>query len=300
MEKPSALENDGAVLNIVNESGKYSPLNDQDLREMLQLFVSNKNLKFTVFIETPSKAFSDWTFSSVCQLYGLSGETEDPTMAVFPIFSCDNVKPSQESLEGLMAELKSRLDNTPINLLSIEATKSLYVYSYLLAGANNFKGKFEIRPQKVISGPNGHGPLDFAIDLRRTAKTVGVTEVKKDDFVKGVAQCAVQLESSLSNRKRKADEMEEKQAFGRVFGIVTDAEKFYFMECSMDDQDRPSFKLSEPVVVVYNDENLQAKVEKVLGHIVWLLEEAQKPDSDSRSEEKIIKKHRSLSNLAEK
>ena len=186
--------------------------------------------------------------------------------------------------------IKIRLDNTPINLFSIEATKSLYVYSYLLAGANNFKGKFEIRSQKVISGPNGHGPLDFAIDLRRTAKTVGVIEVKKDDFVKGVAQCAVQLESSLSNRKRKANEME----------VVTDAEKFYFMECSLDTQDRPSFKLSEPVVVVYNDENLQAKVEKVLGHIVWLLEEAQKPDSDSRSEERLIKRYRSLGNLAEK
>jgi hypothetical protein len=79
-----------------------------------------------------------------------------------------------------MTELKSRLENAPINLLSIEATKSICVYSYLLAGANNFKGKFEIRP---ISGPNGHGPLDFAIDLRRTAKTVGVTEVKKDDFI---------------------------------------------------------------------------------------------------------------------
>jgi hypothetical protein len=73
-------------------------------------------------------------------------------------------------------------------------TKSIYVY--LLAGANSFKGKFEIRPQKNISGPNDHGPLDFAIDLRRTAKTVGVIEVKKDDFIKGVAQCAVQLESS--------------------------------------------------------------------------------------------------------
>jgi hypothetical protein len=267
---------------------------------MLQLFVTKNSFKFTVVIETPSKAFSDWTFTKVCQLYGLDGETEDPSMTVFPVFSCGNVKPSQESMEGLMAELKSRLDNTPISLLSIEATKSLYVYSYLLAGANNFKGKFEIRPQKVISGPNGHGPLDFAIDLRRTAKTVGVTVVKKDDFVKGVAQCAVQLESSLSNRKRKANEMEEEQTFGRVFGIVTDAEKFYFMECSMDDQDRPSFKLSEPVVVVYNDENLQSKVEKVLGHIVWLLEEAQKPDSDSRSEERVIKRAKSLSKIAEK
>ncbi|PKC64282.1 hypothetical protein RhiirA1_222738 [Rhizophagus irregularis] len=267
-------------------------MNDQDLRELLQVFVSKKNLKFTVTVETPSKAFSDWTFPKVCQLYGLDGESEEPTMAAFPLFSCGNVKPSQESMEGLMAELKSRIENTPINLLSIEATKSLYVYSYLLAGANNFKGKFEIRPQKVISGPNGHGPLDFAIDLCQTAKTVGVTEVKKDDFVKGVAQCAVQLESSLSYRKRKADEMEER-TFGRVFGIVTDAEKFYFMECSMDDQDRPSFKLSKPVTVVYEDNDLQTKVEKVLGHIVWLLEEAQKPDSALDVKEREIKRVRS-------
>ncbi|POG58734.1 hypothetical protein GLOIN_2v1789985 [Rhizophagus irregularis DAOM 181602=DAOM 197198] len=157
-----ALENDGAVFNMLNDSGKYFPHNDQDLRDILQMFVSKNNLKFTVFIETPSKAFSDWTLSSVYQLYGLGGESEEPSMTSFPVFSCGNVKPSQESL-GLMAELKSI---TPINLLSIEATKSLYVYSYLLAGANNFKGKFYIRPQKVISGPNGHGPLDFAIDLR--------------------------------------------------------------------------------------------------------------------------------------
>jgi len=31
--------------------------------------------------------------------------------------------------------------------------------------------------------------------------------------------------------------------------------------------------------VVYKDEDLQAKVEKVLEHIAWLLEEVQKPDS---------------------
>ena len=123
--------------------------------------------------------------------------------------------------------------------------KSLYVYSYLLAGVNNFKVKFEIRPQ-VISEPNGHRPLDFMVNLYQTAKTVRVTEIKKDDFVKGIAQCAVQLESSLSNYKCKTNEMEE-QMFGRVFGIITDAKKFYFMECLMDDQDRPSFKLSKPV-----------------------------------------------------
>ncbi|CAG8648086.1 3755_t:CDS:2, partial [Ambispora gerdemannii] len=232
-----ALENDGAVFNVVCDSGKYSPRNDQVLCEMLRLLISKNNLKITVFIETPSKAFSDWTLGSVCQLFSLSAETEDPTLAVFPLFSCGSIEPSQEVFKNLMLELNSRLDITPINLISIEVTKSIYVYSYLLAGANNFKGVFEVRPQKNLSGPNGHGPVDFTIDLRRTAKTVGVTEVKKDNFVKGVVQCAVQLESSLSNRKRKANELEENPTVGKVFGIVTDAEKFYFMECSLDEQE---------------------------------------------------------------
>ena len=87
----------------------------------------------------------------------------------------------------------------------------------------------------------------------------------------------------------------------KVWGIVTDAEKWYFMECSLDNEGKPSFKLSEPVIVEYNDENMQIKVEKVLGHIVWLLDEAQKPDSSlGVDEEKVVKKHRSLSNLTGK
>jgi hypothetical protein len=72
---------------------------------------------------------------------------------------------------------------------------------------------FELRPEKNITGPNGHGPVDFAIDLLKTAKTVGVTEVKDKDIYKGIAQNAVQLESALVNRKRKANEMEEESVF---------------------------------------------------------------------------------------
>jgi hypothetical protein len=269
---------------------------------MLRQFVSKGISKFTVIIETPSKAFSDWSFPKVCQLYGL-GESDDPSLSVFPPFTCEckDLKDdsSQAILKHLIAELEARLKTIPIN--GNEASKSQYVCSYLVAGANLYEGKFELRPEKNITGPNGHGPVDFAIDLLQTAKTVGVTEVKDEDFYKGIAQNAVQLESALSNRKRKASEMEEDSVFvGKVFGIVTDAEKWYFMECSLDDQDRLRFKLSEPVIVVYKDENMENMVKKVLGHIAWLLEEVQKPDSDSRSEERVIKKHRSLSKLAEK
>jgi hypothetical protein len=293
-----SLENDGAVLTFIHDKDRYTPSDDTSFRDILQLFVSKKSLKFSVFIETPSKAFSDWTFPKVCQLYGL-GESDDPSLSVFPPFTCEYKEMKEDSsqaiLKHLISELNARLKSIPIN--GNEASKSQYVCSYLVAGVNLYEGKFELRPEKNITGPNGHGPVDFAIDLLQTAKTVGVTEVKDEDFFKGIAQNAVQLESALSNRKRKANEMEEGAFMGNVFGIVTDAEKWYFLECSLDDQERLRFKLSKPIVVVYDSEDMEGMVERVLGHIAWLLDEVQKPDSDSRSVEREIKRVRSSSNL---
>ena len=63
-----------------------------------------------------------------------------------------------------------------------------------------------------------------------------MTEVKDEDFFKGIAQNAVLLELVLSNCKHKASEMKEDSVFmSRIFRIVTDAEKWYFLECSLDD-----------------------------------------------------------------
>jgi hypothetical protein len=67
--------------------------------------------------------------------------------------------------------------------------------------------------------------------------------------------------------------MEEGDVFtGKIFGIITDAKEWYFIEYSYI-EGKPSFKLSEPVTVVYKDEDLQDKVEKIFRYIVWLLEE---------------------------
>jgi hypothetical protein len=37
MCQPPALENDGAVLNFINDGDRYSPRSDQDLRETLRI-----------------------------------------------------------------------------------------------------------------------------------------------------------------------------------------------------------------------------------------------------------------------
>ncbi|CAI2185928.1 6499_t:CDS:2 [Funneliformis geosporum] len=124
MYHPPALENDGAKLNLMNDGEKYFPHNDQDLHEMLCIFVS-KNKKFTIFIEMLSKVFSDWSFPKYKDL------ENDSSWAI---------------LKHLIAELNSVLN---------EASKS--------------------------------EPVDFAIDLLQSEKTVGVTELKDKDFYKGIA-----------------------------------------------------------------------------------------------------------------
>ncbi|RHZ67048.1 hypothetical protein Glove_303g133 [Diversispora epigaea] len=291
IEKSPILENNGAILDFKVKNGsdgndeRYAPRSDQTFREMLRQFVSKKNFKFTVFIGNPSKPLSEWEFPDVCRLYGLCESGDNPSFSVFPSFTCGfkdlKDESSQAILKHLIAELKARLESAPIYVN--EASKSHYVFSYLLSGANFYKGMYEIRSEKNITGPNGHGPVDFAIDLLRTSKTAGVTEVKQKDFHKGIAQNVVQIESALSNRKRKADEMEEERFVNKVFGIVTDAEKWYFLKCSYDDQERPKFKLSNSIAVAYDNQNMESMVERVLGHIVWLLEEVQKPEEDLQS-----------------
>lgn len=44
------------------------------------------------------------------------------------------------------------------------------------------KGSLSFDQKKNITGPNGHGPINFAIDLLQTARTVSMTEVKDEDF----------------------------------------------------------------------------------------------------------------------
>lgn len=240
---------------------------------MLQSLVSKNNPKFTVFIETPSMPFNEWTFPKVCELYGLSDDPS-PSIDVYPSFLCDCVElkdeKSRTAVKNLMTELKLRQKTTPLDM-AYEATKSIYSYCYLASGVSFYEDNFKIVPEKLIEGRNGQGNLDYAIECRSTGRILGLIEVKREDFMKGFAQAFVQMESSLTGRKRKADEIDDEQDVDKVFGIVTDARDWYFMECTLDEEKKPSFKLSEPVSVEYKSDNMQGMVEDVLSHIVWLL-----------------------------
>ncbi|KAF8470096.1 hypothetical protein BDZ91DRAFT_719950 [Kalaharituber pfeilii] len=299
--KTPALEDDGAVLSILNASGKHTLRNDHDLRQILHRSVSKSSFKFTVVIETPSKAFNEWIFRKVCELYDLSSSLK-PDIDVFPAFSCGsadlNSNKATVAVKHLMAELKLRQEVTPLNE-AYEATKSIYSYCYLASGVSFYKDNFKLIPEKPVEGHNGYSNYDYAIECRSTERILGVIEVKKEDFMKGFAQACVQLESSLTDRKRKAKEINGGQDVDKVFGIVTDASEWYFMECTLEDEEKPLFKLSKPVLIGYDDEFMEIQVKKVLAHIVWLLDEAQKP-IQVEGELRKIKRVRPLVELAEK
>src|SRR5581483_9856120 len=268
---------------------------------MLRTLVSKNNLKFTVFIETPSKPFNSWTFPKVCELYGLSDDP-NPSIDVYPVFQCGcaNTKEEKykEALRKLFDELETCVATTPIDV-SYEVTKSIYSYSFLASATYPFKSQIKIVPEKLVEGKNGRGNLDYGIESRTTGRTIGLIEVKKDDFKQGFAQATVQMESSLS-RKRKANEIDEYD-MDKVWGIVTDAEKWYFMECTLDSERKPSFILSKPLFVVYENAGMKDMAENVLEHIIWLMEEAQKPVETSQSDEqtRYPKKQKLISSLVE-
>ena len=93
---------------------------------MLRLFVSKNNLKFTVFIETPSKPFSEWTFPKVCELYGISSDP-NPSIDVYPVFSCGSADLSSEKSKAVVKHLMASQKDHPIDMAN-EATKSIYSY----------------------------------------------------------------------------------------------------------------------------------------------------------------------------
>ncbi|CAB4474107.1 unnamed protein product [Rhizophagus irregularis] len=158
-------------------------------------------------ISTLAFSCNDEKYSpKICKLYKLS-EDSDPTLSVFPPFTCGYVKlndeKSQVIIKHLITELNFRFKAIPIGN---EASKSQYVCSYLVAIANLFEDKFKVYPEKNVSGMNGHGPVDFALIQIQNSRIIGITEVKDKDFQQGVAQNVVQCESALSNKKKNVFE----------------------------------------------------------------------------------------------
>ncbi|CAB4436745.1 unnamed protein product [Rhizophagus irregularis] len=221
MEAKYQIINEESLISIKEKTSKWIVNIEQvtlkDLKEFIFALYQFPELQKD--IATLAFSYNDEKYSpKICKLYKLS-EDSDPTLSVFPPFTCGYVKlndeKSQVIIKHLITELNFCFKAIPIGN---EASKSQYVCSYLVAIANLFEDKFKVYSEKNVSGMNGHGPVDFALIQIQNSRIIGITEVKDKDFQQGVAQNAVQCESALSNKKKN------------VFGIITDSEKWFFLE----------------------------------------------------------------------
>ena len=285
--------NNSIVLTFVAGDERDVILNDYKLKQKLRVLARVHSYHITVNLETrmyihiplfsyysklmcyaAQRAFTDYTFPMVCNLFGLPENHQ-----LFPklIYNTIPLTGTSESnaLKHLLAELQLRWDTTGIDM-SNEATHSEYVYSFLVAAASLYKGSIVIRPQQQIRGNYGRGPVDFALEAR-AGSILGVTEVKKEDFKKGIAQNLVQLESAFSCKKRKYSDITNLESAtgesttGKTYGIVTDAQMWYILECTTNSGGL-SFHMSKlSTQINYSEEGWEKKAEYVFGCLVWLL-----------------------------
>ncbi|CAG8715016.1 5097_t:CDS:2 [Rhizophagus irregularis] len=95
-------------------------------------------------------------------------------------------------------------------------------------------------------------------------------------IVQGNAHNAFAININKNKTISELKSLIQKEKHNDFAGIDPDQLKLW--QCSLDNERNPNFKLSKPMVIIYGDEDMEDRVKKVLGHIVWLLGEAQRLD----------------------
>ncbi|KAF9156483.1 hypothetical protein DFQ26_009345 [Actinomortierella ambigua] len=135
-----------------------------------------------------------------------------------------------------------------------------------------------LEQQQPMTGRRGHGNVDFAVlDRVHDTLILGVTQVIKDNHVQGAAQNIVQLDVAAQQKKRKRAEMDGEDAERpptriKSFGIVTDAFKWTFVECTLETDDTLTYKAKEVLrdLELQQETKLREGAETLFCHVLSL------------------------------
>lgn len=250
--------NDTALFTFeINGIKVAGPKTDADLRLLFQTLAARNLTTVTVDAKIGLKLFSEFKMEAVCTLYGLSYDPGNP-LSQFPLFDCKAEDIDDELLSYVMDELNSRTLLTPVTQAP-EAHQSIYVYCILHAIAKSFGSAFTILAGRYIEGLGAKGRVDYSIESR-DGKILGVSEVKRQDYMQGIAQNAMQIRSALEYNNKGFD-------IGPRFGIATDADKWYFLEYTPHNAPR----ISKRYQAMFGGEFRREGVERIAGIINWLL-----------------------------
>ncbi|KAF9097082.1 hypothetical protein BGX29_008304 [Mortierella sp. GBA35] len=157
-------------------------------------------------------------------------------------------------------------------------TQAMVVASFLVAATVLFKNELYFTSQREFSGRRGHGRADFSIHSRSRTNhpcIIGVTQVRKDNIRQALAENMVLLDSALTATKRWrerqcAEGEDAPPRKWRSFGVVTDGSQWVFMECTLDENETVSYRMSVLKERLNFRGRWQDSAKLVLGHLVWL------------------------------
>ncbi|KAF8925433.1 hypothetical protein BGZ58_000816 [Dissophora ornata] len=206
--------------------------------------------------------------------------TKRPTLTVFDIQPRSMTDDEKMVLEEIVKECSRRNEAYIFGPSSSEFTRNTIVDASMVGAMLSYKADLFLAQQQQMSGRRGHGPVDFAVmDRIHQTQVLGVTEVKKDDHVQGLAQNMVQLDVAVQQKKRKRvedmdDDSGERSATRlKSYGIVTDAFKWTFVECTLEDDDTLTYKVKdvmENLRLKHGQKSLREDSEALFGYVLSL------------------------------
>ena len=150
-------------------------------------------------------------------LFGLKADNynELPTFA-------GGVKDTPEDIRKQVIGEFLRLHKTSQHITSAnEATRCEYISRIIYGVASIYGGEIKVYPQYEISGSHGKGPVDWAIKIGNIIITI--TEAKKEDINQGIAQNAIQLQTSIQRNPKKRSYETAGLHEDVMYGIVSTA-----------------------------------------------------------------------------
>ncbi|KAF9902768.1 hypothetical protein BX616_001813 [Lobosporangium transversale] len=209
---------------------------NEQLRAILEKALDKKSRTLSISLDSPSKQFSSWTWNDVVVEYKVAAYPG--ALPDFKIEVSDLTIEEANMLDQVVKQCLLRNNVYMFDPSANEATRSTIIDTIMVGAMEFFKSEMFLAQQHKICGKRGHGPVDFAILERpHGSQILVITEVKKENYVQGLAQNMVQLDVAVQQKKRKrVEEDEEVPACLKSYGIVTDAFKWTLIECTLDTQ----------------------------------------------------------------
>src|SRR6266542_4701695 len=174
-----------------------------------------------------------------------------------------------------------RLHKTSQHITSVnEATRCEYISRIIYGVASIYGGEIKVYPQYEILESHGKGPVNWAIKIGNIIITI--TEAKKEDINQGIAQNAIQLQTSIQRNPKKRSYETAGLHEDVMYGIVSTAVDWVIIKLVSSNSENNSEGKVEVLLsslspsplpinkAILTHDNLVEPIKNLFGQIKWV------------------------------